>query len=67
MKLAAGMALGVTVMIVWHVVGWPFIGWVFTRIPPGTHPDCKPRQRVWHQSEEITTEETSWPPRLPHS
>ncbi|MGQ7313388.1 hypothetical protein ACUOFU_16905 [Microbacterium arabinogalactanolyticum] len=54
MKLAAGMVIGVTVMIVWHVMGWPFVEWVFTRIPPATHPDCAPRARAWHHGVEVS-------------
>ncbi|WP_193596090.1 hypothetical protein [Microbacterium sp. YJN-G] len=47
MKLLAGFALGITAMIVWHIIGWPWLGWLFTRIPPATHPDCRPRFRRW--------------------
>lgn len=42
MKIFAGIVVGVTLTILAHVLGWPLLGWMLTRIPPATHPDCRP-------------------------
>ncbi|MBN7792417.1 hypothetical protein [Microbacterium esteraromaticum] len=47
MRLAAGVVLGATVMVLMHILGWPLIGWLLTRVPPPTHPDSRPRFRRW--------------------
>jgi hypothetical protein len=47
MRLLAGVAVGITLMILWHTLGWPWIGWMLTRVLPATHPDCRPRYRTW--------------------
>lgn len=47
MKLLIGIIAGVTLMILWHLLGWPWIGWMFTRILPETPADWTPRDRTW--------------------
>ncbi len=51
MKLPLAFTCGIG--IAWAAVAiWPsFIGWVFTRVPPATHPDCTPRYSTWHHGE----------------
>lgn len=47
MRLAVGIATGMTLVILAHILGWPLVGWLFTRIPPATHPDCRPFIRTY--------------------
>lgn len=54
MRILVGVAVGVTIAILMHILGWPYIAWLFTRIPPATHPDCAPRFRTWHHGVEVT-------------
>lgn len=52
MRTLLGVIAGITLAILWHTIGWPFIGWAFTRIEPdaiGT-----PRHRHWVNGEEVT-------------
>jgi hypothetical protein len=56
MRVLTGIAAGITLSILWHILGWPFIGWLFVRIPPATHPDCAPKYRTWHNG--VPTEDT---------
>lgn len=48
MRLLAGVAIGTTLAILWNTIGSSTLAWALTRIEPGTHPDCKPRYRTWH-------------------
>ena len=49
MRTLTGFIIGVTLMIIWHILGWPFIGWVFTRNLPPTPDGWQPRVRVWRR------------------
>lgn len=54
MKLTFATLTGISLTLA-AVAIWPdFIGWVFTRIPPATHPDCRPRYRQWQHGVEVT-------------
>ena len=53
MRTLTGFIIGVTLMIIWHILGWPFIGWVFTRNLPPTPDGWQPRVRVWRHGVEI--------------
>jgi len=48
MRIAIGIVAGMTLMILGHILGWPYIHWLFTRIEVATHPDCKPRYWTSH-------------------
>lgn len=48
MRIAIGIVAGMTLMILGHILGWPYIGWLFTHNAPETHPDCKPRYWTKH-------------------
>lgn len=47
MRMVFGIACGITVSILAYTIWQPTIAWTLTRIPPATHPDCKPRYRTW--------------------
>lgn len=47
MKILAGISIGVTASILAYIIGRPTISWVFTRVPPATHPDSRPRFKSW--------------------
>lgn len=52
MRTLAGVAIGMTAVILWHLLGWPFIGWLFTRIPPNAVGTI--RRRRWINGVEVT-------------
>lgn len=54
MRLLAGIAVGITATILMHILGWPYLAWLLTRIPPATHPDCAPRYKVKQHGVEVT-------------
>lgn len=45
MRTLTGVSIGITLSIIWHLLGWPLIGWIFTRIPPDA--EATPRYRTW--------------------
>lgn len=47
MKLLTGLIIGLTLMTLLHILGWPLIGWVLTRNPPATPDGWEPRHRTW--------------------
>lgn len=47
MRLLAGLITGITLSILWHTLGWPLIGWLFTRNLPATPHDWQPKHRTW--------------------
>lgn len=47
MRMVVGIACGITVSIIAYAIWQPALAWTFTRVPPATHPDCKPRYRTW--------------------
>lgn len=51
MKVVAGAVIGITVMILAHTLGWPFLAWVLTRIPPATDPACTPSLHRYEHGE----------------
>ncbi|GAT73566.1 putative small intestine sodium-dependent phosphate transport protein [Microbacterium sp. HM58-2] len=53
--MLAGIALGLAAAILMHILGWPYLAWLFNRIPPATHPDCAPRFRTWHRGVEVSS------------
>ena len=43
MRTLIGISIGATLVILAHTLGWPFLAWALTRIPPATvNPDRKP-------------------------
>lgn len=48
MRIAIGIIAGMTLMILGHILGWPYVRWLFSHNPPETHPDCKPKYRTCH-------------------
>lgn len=48
MKTALALATGATLTILAYTLWQPTLGWTLTRVPPATHPDCRPRYRTWH-------------------
>ncbi|WP_194239278.1 hypothetical protein [Microbacterium sp. CBA3102] len=47
MRILIAFIAGVTLMILWHILGWPWIGWMFTRIEPEDPTDLVPKARTW--------------------
>lgn len=44
LAVLAGISLTLAAVAIWQ----PSLAWIFTRIPPATHPDCAPRYLTWH-------------------
>ena len=64
MKITLGVVAGITATMLAYIISQPAIerrdinraiAWVFTRIPPETHPDCKPR--YWRSHAGVITRE----------
>lgn len=53
MRTLLGIAATITALIVWHTIGWPLVGWLFTRIPPATPSDWQPKHRRWVSGIEV--------------
>lgn len=51
MRTLTGIMIGATIITLWHVLGWPWIGWLFTRIEPATPNGWKPKMRTWKNGE----------------
>lgn len=51
MRTLLGVAIGLTLYILWHTLGWPFIGWALTRLPPTTPEGWAPKLREWKNGE----------------
>lgn len=47
MKTTSGVIIGITLVILWHVLGGPWIAWLFTRIEPATPEGWAPKHRTW--------------------
>lgn len=47
MRTLAGVAAGITLVILWHILGYPLLGWLMIRIPPATPDDWAPKYRSW--------------------
>lgn len=54
-SLTAGAILAWCILAIWRGP----TAWLFTRIPPATHPDCRTRIRVWHNR--IERDGAPWP------
>lgn len=59
MRTIAAAIIGALIMWIIMAIWAGTSAWVFTRIPPSTHPDCRTRIRVWHRS--VEQEGASWP------
>lgn len=53
MRTLLGVAIGITIYILWHVLGWPWIGSLF-HDQPATPDDWAPRHRTWKHGIETT-------------
>lgn len=55
MRLIIGILAGITVtwvvITLWHILGWPWIGWLFTRVLPETPTNWTPKMRTWIKGE----------------
>lgn len=51
MRILIAFIIGATLITLWNILGWPWIGWLFTRILPETPTDWKPRMRTWIKGE----------------
>lgn len=54
MRTLIGISIGATLVILAHTLGWPFLAWALTRIPPATVNGWAPRHRHWHNGIEDT-------------
>lgn len=52
MRLTAGVVAGITIATLWHTLGWHWVAWALTRIPPDA--PSTPRVRTWRHGVEIT-------------
>lgn len=53
MKTTSGVIIGATLIILWHVLGWPLLAWVLTRVEPETPEGWQPRMRTWRNGVEL--------------
>lgn len=51
MRTLIGISIGATLVILAHTLGWPFLAWVLTRIPPATDPACTPSLHRYEHGE----------------
>lgn len=56
MRILAGVIIGITAVTLLHILGWPSLAWMLTRIPPTTPTDFRPRFRAWHKGVEVIHE-----------
>lgn len=47
MRTLIGLVATITASILAYILWRPTLNWVFTRIPPETPADWKPRMRTW--------------------
>lgn len=47
MKTLTGIVAGITLVMLWHILGYPLLGWLMIRVAPPTPDDWVPKHRTW--------------------
>ena len=47
MKILLAFLAGATLIILGHILGWPWLGWFLSRIETSDPADWSPRTRTW--------------------